>query len=206
MTKKLWIAAIYVLIIIVMLFNRNTIITWLDEGHSLPLLLVIILTFFMAFFQVIPYGIVTGYLGNQYGWFFGGLLSLLCTIGAAITLFFITRYVFAEKGREFLRKYKPVDSFTKMVESKPFLAVLIGRLTPILPSQVISVYSALSSMSNTPYIIATIIGKIPLAIVYALVGDQITQPVHLLQIGGIYGVFLLVVYGLYRLWSHQLEK
>jgi uncharacterized membrane protein YdjX (TVP38/TMEM64 family) len=88
-----------------------------------------------------------------------------------------------------------------MVERNAFLAVLIGRLTPILPSQVISVYAALSSMSSIPYIIATFIGKIPLAVVYASLGDQITEPMQLLKIGAFYAVFLLIVYGIYRFWS-----
>lgn len=178
----------------------------MEEGHSLPFLLVVSLTLFLAFFQVIPYGIMTGYLGNQYGWFLGGLISFLCTAGAAIILFFLTRYVFEKKGREFLEKYKPVDQFTIMVEKNPFLAVLIGRLIPILPSQVISVYSALSSMKSIPYIIATVIGKIPLVFVYALFGDRLKRPFELLEIGGIYIVFLLIVYGIYRYWVYKIKK
>lgn len=206
MTKKLWVVGLYILIIIILLIYREPLTTWLDEGHTLPLPLVILMAFFLAFFQVPPYGIVTGYLGNQYGWLLGGFISFLCTVGAAAVLFFLTRYVFADKGRKFLKKYKPVDIFTEMVERNAFLAVLIGRLIPILPLQVISVYSALSSMSMTPYIIATILGKIPLAVVYAYVGDQITEPDQLLKTGGIYAVFLLVVYGGYRYWSYQIKK
>lgn len=206
MTKKLWIVALYVVIIIILFINRDPLITWLEEGHSFPLPLVILITFFLAFFQVPPYGVVTGYLGNQYGWFFGGLISFVCSVGAATVLFFLTRYVFADKGRKFLKKYKPVDSFTMMIEKNAFLAVLIARLTPILPSQVISVYSALSSMSSIPYIVATLLGKIPLAIVYALLGDQITQSDQLLKIASIYGAFLLIVYGIYRFWSYKISK
>lgn len=206
MAKKLWIVGVYLCVIIILILYRDSVISWLDEGHALPLPVVILMTLFFAFFQAIPYGLVTGYLGNQYGWMFGGLISFLCTVGAAIMLFYLTRYVFEEQGRKFLEKYKPVDSFTKMVESNPFLAVLIGRLTLFLPSQVISVYSGLSSMSSMPYIIATILGKIPIVLFYSLAGDQLNQPYQLLKIGGIYVAFLLIVYGIYKYWSKRIEN
>lgn len=206
MNKKLWIAILYLIIIVILFINEEPITRWLESDQKMAFPLVIILTFFLAFFQVPPYAIVTGYLGNQYGWILGGIISLLCTVGAATIIFFLTRYVFADKGREFLEKYKPVERFTAMVERNAFLAVLIGRLIPILPSQVISIYSALSSISSIPYIIATILGKIPLAIVYAGFGDQITELNQLLKIGSMYAVFLIIVYGIYRFWSYQIEK
>jgi uncharacterized membrane protein YdjX (TVP38/TMEM64 family) len=200
------IAVLYLLIIIILIINRDSVIIWLDEGHTLPFFLVIIITFLFAFFRVIPYGVVTGYLGAQYGWFLGGIVSSACATGAAIVLFFLTRHIFSDKGRNFIKKYKPADSFTSMVERNAFLAVLIGRLTPLLPSQVISVYAALSSMSSVLFIAATILGKIPLAVVYALFGEQIRKPDHLLQTGVIYMAFLLIVYGLYNYWTHRIEK
>jgi uncharacterized membrane protein YdjX (TVP38/TMEM64 family) len=174
MFKKLWIAGLYILMIILLFIYREPLTTWLEEGHSIPLPLVILMTYFLAFFQVPPYAIVTGYLGNQYGWLFGGLISFLCTVGAATTLFLLTRYIFEEKGRKYLEKVKSVDRFTKMVERNSFLAVLIGRLIPILPSQVISVYSALSSMSFIPYLIATILGRFhsPLFMLYLVIRLQ----------------------------------
>jgi uncharacterized membrane protein YdjX (TVP38/TMEM64 family) len=77
MTKKLWIAVLYIVIIIILFIYRDPIMAWLDEGHTLPLPLVILMTFFLAFFQVPPYGVVTGYLGNQYGWVMGGIKEVL---------------------------------------------------------------------------------------------------------------------------------
>ena len=83
----------------------------------------------------------------------GYLFSLFCSIVASTIIFLIIRYMFMDmKAAAKYEKYK------KKIEKNGFLFVLIARLIPIMPTNVINIASGLSSIKLTHYTLATILG------------------------------------------------
>jgi uncharacterized membrane protein YdjX (TVP38/TMEM64 family) len=98
-----------------------------------------------------------------------------------------------------LAKFKRVDQFTALMERNArFFAVLIARLIPFVPAAFVNVYTAISRMRFGTFMAATLIGKIPVMFVLAIIGDQLLSDVgNVLWTSLIYVVFLFAVFLVY---------
>jgi uncharacterized membrane protein YdjX (TVP38/TMEM64 family) len=182
-------------------YDRSYLIAWLRNGDltQLPILFGIVL--FIAFVPVIPYGIIGGIMGAKFGLLIGGFISWFASFFAAVIIFLLARYAFARKGRALINRYHRLAQFTKMVEKNGFLAVLFSRLIPVIPALVVNVYAGLSEMSFFAYLFATALGKVPIMIVYAIVGKGLVNATHRsLLVVAVYALFLLCVYLMYYRW------
>ena len=83
----------------------------------------------------------------------GYLFSLLCSVVASTIIFIIIRYMFID-----MKATAKYEKYTKKIEKNGFLYVLIARLIPIMPTNVINIASGLSSIKLTHYTLATILG------------------------------------------------
>lgn len=61
-----------------------------------------------------------------------------------------------------------------LVERHGFYAVLVTRLIPVFPSSVISTAGAVTGISKSQFVIATLIGKLPTMVVFTVAGSQLT--------------------------------
>ncbi|WP_164826773.1 TVP38/TMEM64 family protein, partial [Paenibacillus alginolyticus] len=153
----------------------------------------------LALIPVVPYGVVAGIIGAKYGPFIGGILNVLSSTVAAALLFLLVRVVFQEQGIRFLAKFKRIDQFTTLMERNAFFAVLLARLIPFVPAAFVNVYTAISRMRFSPFVAATLLGKIPVMFVFAFIGDQLLSDLsNVLWISLIYMGFLLLVSLVYR--------
>nr|WP_276562782.1 VTT domain-containing protein [Paenibacillus anseongense] len=163
----------------------------------------IIATLF-ALFPVVPYGLFAGALGAKFGFFTGGIINILASTCAALIMFLIFRYSFSGPARRMIARYQRVEHFTKMFEANAFLAVLFARLIPIIPAQVVNIYSAISRIKFITFTLATVLGKIPLMMTFALLGDQLFENTTNVVITIVlYSGFLLLVYVTYRALGKQ---
>lgn len=88
-----------------------------------------------------------------------------------------------------------------MIGRNGFIAVLFGRLLPMIPTPVVNIYSGLSSIKFRQYMLATAIGQIPNVVVYAYLGNQLFISIQAAALGVfLYASFLLVVLSLYYWW------
>ena len=88
-----------------------------------------------------------------------------------------------------------------MIGRNGFVAVLFSRLIPVIPTPVVNLYSGLSPILFSHYIVATAIGQIPEVIMFAYLGNQIFTSLQTTIYGiVVYVSFLLVVFSVYYWW------
>lgn len=121
------------------------------------------LTLFPDSILAIGGGLIFG-LGKGYIYTLIGAL-----IGASLS-FYISRKL----GRNFVKKLtkEKLNNIEEMINSKGFFVVLILRLIPLFPFDIISYGAGLTSIKYKDFLIATIIGTIPGILVFTNIGAQ----------------------------------
>ncbi|MDQ1910470.1 VTT domain-containing protein [Paenibacillus sp. GD4] len=181
--------------------QQDPILQWLHNGERGEWPLALALATFLAFVPVVPFGVVGGIMGAKYGPLLGGFINTASSTAAAVLMFLFVRYAFREQGRVYLSRFKQLERFTVLFERNPFMSILFARLIPFIPAAAVNIYSAISRTPLITFFTATLMGKVPVMLVFALVGDQMfTSAARTLTVVLIYGAFLAVVYGGYRLW------
>ncbi|GGF92983.1 TVP38/TMEM64 family protein [Paenibacillus abyssi] len=200
MLKKLSIAVLYLGIAYVIYVNGDALLTWFREDNNV--ILVMVMATLMALFPVIPYPIVGGVIGAAFGPVLGGSLTWVGSSAASILMFLFVRYGYQQWAIKLLHRYSSVGKLTEMFERNAFLTILFSRLIPIIPSIVVNVYSAVSRVSFGVYAVASLLGKVPSMLLFAVVGDSLmTEPGNMLISIAIYGGFLLVTLSIYSRWK-----
>ncbi|WP_027093166.1 TVP38/TMEM64 family protein [Cohnella thermotolerans] len=207
MIKKRIILLGYVAAIIVIVMNKDPILRWLDDESANNLLLLFGAAVLLALIPIVPYGVVAGIMGAKYGPFWGGFLNVISSTLAAALLFLSVRTVFQEQGRRLLSKYKRMDRFTELMERNAFLAVLTVRLIPFVPAAAVNIYTAISRMRFGHFFTATLLGKIPVMFVFAVIGDQLLSDLRdVLWTSLIYVLFLSVVFLIYWFFRRRSDN
>lgn len=107
--------------------------------------------------------------GFVYGAFGGGALAAIgATMGASV-LFWAAKTAFGDSMRKRVGGF--VDRAAKGFESNAFSYMLALRLAPIFPFTVVNVLPALFKVPFATYLVATLIGILPGALVYASIGQ-----------------------------------
>jgi uncharacterized membrane protein YdjX (TVP38/TMEM64 family) len=156
-----------------MLFYKNDVVAWIHEDQSPNLGFLLVIACLFAFFPIIPYGIVTALLGAKYGVIVGGLISVTASTTVAVVMFILFRYLFPDAAHRHLAKFNRLQYVIKMYEKHPLLAVIILRLIPIIPAQVVNIYAAISRIPLISYIVATVLGKTPVMLLWIFIGHQL---------------------------------
>lgn len=107
----------------------------------------------------IIFGLTKGYIYTLIGALLGASLS-----------FYISRKL----GRNFVKKItkEKVDYIEEMINTKGFFVILLLRLIPLFPFDVISYGAGLTNIKYRDFIFATIIGTIPGILVFTNIGAQ----------------------------------
>lgn len=108
--------------------------------------------------------------GLIFGLFKGYLYTLIGALIGASLSFYISRKL----GRSFLKKFTKdkLDYIEDMINSKGFFVILLLRLIPLFPFDVISYVAGLTSIKYRDFLFATIIGTIPGILVFTNIGAQ----------------------------------
>ncbi|TWI59271.1 TVP38/TMEM64 family protein [Halalkalibacter nanhaiisediminis] len=193
----------YVFIALSMYMFEDSLLQWVRQGGTDYLFLTAILATFFALFPIIPYPLIGGVLGAAYGPIIGSLVTWIGSALASIIMFSFVRYGYQDWGQKWLYRYDKLSKVTILFERNAFMTIFLTRLIPVMPSIIVNIYSALSRVTFVNYTIASSLGKVPSMILFAVVGNSIvSNPRDLLYISLFYGVFLLIVYALFRLFSH----
>jgi len=122
---------------------------------------------YMIMFSVIPSGSVIAIAG---GMAFGIYLGTLYTIIGATVAFYISKLL-GRGAVEKLVKGKML-LIEEGIEHGGFLLILILRLIPIIPFNVISFGAGLTRIKYGDYLLATMFGIIPGSLVFVNLGDK----------------------------------
>lgn len=111
--------------------------------------------------------------GFLFGWFLGGILTIIgATIGATV-IFLAARYAFGDLLRK--RAGGAIARFADGFRDDAFAYLLVLRLTPVMPFVAVNVAPAFFDVPLRTYVMATLIGIIPGSMVYAFLGSGINQ-------------------------------
>ncbi|CAG7657026.1 TVP38/TMEM64 family protein [Paenibacillus allorhizosphaerae] len=203
MSRWIW-AAAYAAAVAASFYFKDEILDWVRNSDRSQLVPMTLMALFLALVPVIPYGIVAGLMGAKFGLIAGSFINLLASSAAAGIMFVLARFVLQRSARDFLSRFKQLDRFTAVYERNPFIGVLFARLIPIIPSPAVNIYSAITRMSWMAFMTATVIGKVPVMLIFAFVGEHVFSNMRSAIIAiSVYVVFLLIVYITYLLWRKR---
>ncbi|HHD2751415.1 TPA: TVP38/TMEM64 family protein [Clostridium perfringens] len=140
----------------------------LDSGYFAPLIYIIAfslvpLTFFpdslLAIFGGTIFGLSRGFLYTSIGALIGGSIS-----------FFISRIL----GQSFVEKLEndKLKNIQNLLKDNGFLMILLLRLIPLFPFDLISYGAGLTKISYKDFLLGTLIGTIPGILVFVNLGAQ----------------------------------
>ena len=108
--------------------------------------------------------------GLIFGLYKGYIYTLIGALIGASLSFYISRKL----GRNFVKKItkEKLDYIEKMINSKGFFVILLLRLIPLFPFDVISYGAGLTNIKYRDFVFATIIGTVPGILVFTNIGAQ----------------------------------
>jgi len=138
--------------------------------------LAVVISFFLMVFQSIvaplPAFLITFANAAVFGWVRGALLSWSSAMAGAAVCFGIARLY----GRNAVIKLSgktALASVEEFFERYGGNAILIARLLPFMPFDIVSYGAGLTSMRFWPFFIATGIGQLPATIIYSYAGQML---------------------------------
>ncbi|WP_165452243.1 TVP38/TMEM64 family protein [Paenibacillus thalictri] len=198
--KRWYVVAVYAIIAALTMLYKDDILFWLRNSQPPVVVMYLVVTFF-ALIPVIPYSIVIAIMGLVYGLTGGALISWLGGLSASVMMYAVVKYYFHERGRLYIARFRRLEQFTRMIEQNAFFAILFARLIPIIPQALVNTYAGVAAVPFSAYVAASALGKIPGMALYAFVGENVLTDIKTVLIAAlVYAVFLLLTFGMYRLW------
>jgi len=154
--------------------------------------LVYLLTYIVTSIIIFPNLLLSTASGVIWGPYLGTVYTVLAATIACIFPFWIARLL----GRQFvIRKAKgtKVEICERFIGKNGFVAIMIVRLIPLFPWEVVNYGSGMCSIQFRHYVLATLIGTIPGSFTYNLIGDSIGKPLDHTKIAIIFTLVSLMV-------------
>jgi pyruvate/2-oxoglutarate dehydrogenase complex dihydrolipoamide dehydrogenase (E3) component len=146
-----------------------------------------------------PASLLSTASGTIWGPFLGTFYTVIgATISSSIP-FLIARLLGRTVSEKMLKKANKIDICDRFASNNGFVAVLVMRLVPIFPWDVVNYGSGLCGIRFRDYILATLIGIIPGSFTYNLAGSSIGQQGWIKFI--LVAVLVAVMVGISRLYK-----
>ncbi|MRG87804.1 TVP38/TMEM64 family protein [Salinibacillus xinjiangensis] len=201
MKKGIFLFCLYGILVLTAFTYREPLMDWLNRSDANQLPIMFFLGVLFGVIPIVPFSVFAGMMGAKYGILIGAAVNWIGSVGAAIIFFILTRYFFVHQFQQYITRYNKIKKFDEIISENAFVAVLFSRMLPIIPPPIVNIYSGLSAMKFSVYLLATAIGQIPGMLVYAYLGNQIFASIQSFLFGILlYIAFLLVVLPIYRWW------
>jgi len=174
----------------------DTIILYLRSNILYTLLFTLLFMIIQNSFTIIPLLLLITINFALFDFFYGFLWSWVTSIIAAIIVFLVVRNWFQEF---FLKRVK--GNIKDKLEKNGFWYVFVGRIFPLVPTSLINMAAAVSTIKFSHFLVATLIGNFVYFFVLSLI------PLGLLSVnidnfiitsGIILGILLLLFYRLLK--------
>lgn len=121
-----------------------------------------------TFLPVTPFTIAGGFI---FGHFYGLLLSLIGTLLSAVLTFSLSRYLFRDQIKRWLKgRYGGAD---QKFESSGIFMIAAARVIPIIPFDAVSYIAGISDVTFADYVIGSLIGEFPGAFILTMLGSNL---------------------------------
>jgi uncharacterized membrane protein YdjX (TVP38/TMEM64 family) len=127
-----------------------------------------------------------------FGVFYGFLLSVGSALAAAYLAFYLSRWL----GRPFVARWvrgKPVDS---LIERYGAWGIFLLRLFPVVSFDFVSFAAGLTVIRPLPFGLATLLGMMPAALAFSMLGESIESANRWTFIGGVFLFVILIIFSL----------
>jgi len=130
------------------------------------------------FFPGLPLTLGAGFL---YGAIIGTLVVSPASVAGASLAFLIARYVARDWVTRRLKKYPQAAAIDRAIEKNGFKAVVLLRLQPVLPFNLLNYALGLTSIRLRDYMLASWIGMFPATVLYVYLGSIMNDISDLLR-------------------------
>jgi uncharacterized membrane protein YdjX (TVP38/TMEM64 family) len=165
-------AGIFKIVTILSSFDTEPVKAYIRSFGPLAVVISFLLMVFQSLAAPLPAFLITFSNAAIFGWVWGAALSWSSSMAGAALCYGIARLY----GREAVAKLagqtalKSVDDFFAKYGAN---AILIARLLPFMPFDIVSYAAGLTSTRFLPFFIATGLGQLPATIIYSYAGDML---------------------------------
>lgn len=147
---------------------RNIIDSWGIWG---PLAYILLIIFLPIGFFPIPVLALAG--GLAFGFIRGTVFTMIGAVINMALMFYLARFLFRKEAVEFVCRYDWGRKFMSISDDRLDMTLLMARVIPIVPYNIINYASGLTNISFQSYNFLSIIGIIPGTLVYLNMGNEI---------------------------------
>ena len=130
------------------------------------------------FFPGLPLTLGAGFL---YGAVIGTLVVSPASVAGATLAFLIARYLARDWVTRRIKKYPQAAAIDRAIEKNGFKAVVLLRLQPVLPFNILNYALGLTSIRLRDYMLASWIGMFPATVLYVYLGSVMNDISDLLR-------------------------
>ncbi|MDR3600794.1 MAG: VTT domain-containing protein [Desulfosporosinus sp.] len=180
--------------------------TFVTQWGPISIFLDLFIIMLLMLFPVVPFVLVAGVNTLLYGWIGGFLLSLSGSLLGASLGFWLARTL----GQTWAQpKVAKLGKWGALLRGNSFTVVFLSRLIPILPSAAVNYAAGLSLMTFPSFLLASLVGKIPMIVWESWVGHDLWHISHhpgRLLLALAIGVLLFGSVGSYWYFSKKFPK
>ncbi|MED1793671.1 VTT domain-containing protein [Brevibacillus nitrificans] len=147
---------------------------WIRSWGILGIIGSIVLNIIISVAGVLPSIFLSGANAIVYGLVGGFFVSLTGEVLGATAAFLLYRYGLQKsKGLKKLEKFSWIQHINGASRFRKGLAIVLLRMNPLIPSGVINLGAALTTISFADFLLATLVGKIPSMVFETFVGHDL---------------------------------
>jgi uncharacterized membrane protein YdjX (TVP38/TMEM64 family) len=155
------------------LFDVQKTAEWLRDFGIWAILISILLNIFISLLGVVPSLFLSGANAVVFGLIPGFFVSLAGEVVGAGVSFFLYRWGLKRVNKVRVDRWKWVQKINSADRRKQFVSLTLVRLTPMIPSGMITAVASISNMRFNDFIIASLIGKAPSIAMETIVGHDL---------------------------------
>ena len=129
-----------------------------------------------AILAPIPGFVVPFVNGAVFGTSWGMLITSVGGVAASSACFWIARTVGRRFAERICNQFTIADEVNRRLERHAFVAIFLGRLVPGMPFDFLSYFVGLTRVRFSTFTIATALGSVPHAFLYAFMGSSLEIP------------------------------
>ena len=132
--------------------------------------------FIMALVSMVPFApipVLAAFIASHYDFVTGLLINMLGTTTGSVLLFLLSKKLLRRVAMKYVTKRQHLTKYLELVQTNGFLAVLLGRIIPIVPSAGINLIAGILNVNVMAFIAATVLGKLPTILAFSLAGHQL---------------------------------
>lgn len=150
------------------------------RGAGAPGVAVYALVYILATLLFLPGSLLTGAAGFAYGPLWGTLLVSPVSVAASALAFLLGRSVARRSVARRLERQPRFVAIDDAIGSGGFLIVLLLRLSPVLPFNLLNYALGLTRVRLRDYLLASLLGMLPGTLLYVYLGSLVTSASELL--------------------------